>query len=93
MPRSLLTPQWLRTACKNDIGEPLLRFRHGFALPFLLPVVDDFCGFVEDHDAVFVADPLFGFDLLVELFPGIIAGPKEILGQGTIALADNLVYC
>lgn len=80
-----------RATHENDFGELGLSFGHRAIFAFLLPVVDDFRGFVQQFDAIDIINPMLCFQLVFQLFPGIIPGPKKVRCQRAGAFADNLV--
>jgi hypothetical protein len=56
-----------------------------------LPVVDYFCGLVEDFDPIVVSNPVFGFEFVFEVFPRIFARPEKVGCQRASSFADHLV--
>lgn len=58
----------------------------------LLPQVDNICGLVEQNNGAFAGDPALAVELGFELFPSVLAGPKEVRAErdGSVA-RHNLV--
>ena len=84
-------PRGLGAAGEDHFGEAGLGLSQGASLAFFLPVVDDFCGLVEQLNALSFANPGLLLKLGFHLLPRIMAGPKEVRRQGTGAFADDLV--